>query len=77
MLERLEAGQLTSHDLAFYEHELLESDLMAEGMGAREAHLQTLERQGISYEPGYESRLYHPDVIETYPEYFNPAAHPK
>ena len=46
------------------------------GVGARDAHLQTLEWQAIPYRPGYESQLYHPDVIRAYPEYFNPAAHP-
>jgi hypothetical protein len=29
------------------------------------------------YAPGYESQLYHPDVITQFPEFFNPAALPK
>ena len=58
---------------ARYEHETIESDLMREldldGLDpqgeefqslARQAHLQTLEIQGIPYEPGYESYIYHP-----------------
>lgn len=57
-------------------HELKESAIMKRGVGDRAAHLQTLEWQGIPHRPGYESRLYHPDVILVYPEYFNPAARP-
>ncbi len=47
---------------------------MAQGFGDRAAHLKTLEIQGIPYERGYESALFHPDVIRQFPEYFNPAA---
>jgi len=43
---------------------------------ANDAALETLERQGIPYVPGYESQLYHPSVIIKYPDHFNPAAHP-
>lgn len=50
---------------------------MARGLDARAAHLRTLETQGITYRPGYEAELYHPDVIRSFPEFFNPAAHPK
>ena len=77
MIARLKAGDATAHDLNFYAHELHESMLMQQGMEARAAHLRTLESQGISYKPGYESQLYHPDVIRQYPEQFNPAAWPK
>jgi RHS repeat-associated protein len=76
MLERLRSGNTTSQDINFYMHELKESAIMNKGVGARDAHLQTLEWQGIRYEPGYESQLYHPDVIRQFSEYFNPAAHP-
>jgi RHS repeat-associated protein len=72
-----ENGQtLTGTDAAFYQHELTESSLMDAGMEARAAHLETLGRQGIEYAPGYESQLYHPTVIQNFPQYFNPAAHP-
>ena len=50
---------------------------MNRGVEARAAHLQTLEWQGIRYEPGYESRLFSPGVIREFSEYFNPAAHPR
>ncbi len=77
MIARLQAGETTIQDLNFYAHELNESTLMQQGIEARAAHLQTLEWQGIPYEPGYESQLYHPDVISQFPEQFNPAAWPK
>jgi len=76
MIERLKSGEWTEHDQRFFNHEMLETDLMARGMGDREAHLAVLEIQGIPYEPGYEAYLYHPDIIKMYPEYFNPAAYP-
>ena len=81
MLGRLKAGETTSHDLNFYAHELYESQLMRGSDygydAARAAHLQTLESQGIPYAPGYESQLYHPDVITEFLEFFNPAVRPK
>jgi hypothetical protein len=77
MLERLRRGEATPHDLRFFEHETIEAGLMKHGAGAREAHLQTLEKQGIPYQPGYEAQLYHPDVIEQFKAYFNQAAWPK
>jgi RHS repeat-associated protein len=67
---------LTGTDAAFYQHELIESSLMDAGMADRAAHLETLSRQGIPYAPGHESQLYHPTVIQQFPGYFNPAAHP-
>ena len=90
MLDRLNAGFTDPQDLTFYEHETIESgifsDLNPGGLDtqseefqslARQAHLQTLEQQGIPYEAGYESQIYHPSVISQYPNYFNPAAWPK
>lgn len=78
MLQRLRGGKATTHDTNFYLHELKESFLMnRRGLGARDAHLKTLEWQGIPYKAGYESQLYSPDVIRDLPEYFNPAAWPK
>jgi hypothetical protein len=76
MIGRLQQGQVEAQDLMFYRHELIESDLMNNGLGARDAHLETLRQQGIPYEPGYESHLYHPEVIPQFPNSFNPAAHP-
>ena len=73
MLQRLEDGFDSPWDRNFAEHELIESGLMDGGMGASEAHLLTLERQGIPYKAGYQRYLYHPDVIEEFPEMFNPA----
>jgi RHS repeat-associated protein len=75
MLERLRLGSTSPQDINFYMHELKESAIMNRGVDARDAHLETLEWQGIPYKPGYESQLYHPNVIEQFPEYFNPAAH--
>ena len=76
MLQRLRAGEATTHDQTFYMHELKESAVMNRGVGPRDAHLQTLEWQGIPYRAGYESQPYHPEVVRAYPKYFNPAAHP-
>jgi RHS repeat-associated protein len=73
MLNRLAAGNNTQWDQNFAQHELYEAELMDGGMDAGPAHLMTLEWQGIPYEPGYERNLYHPDVINDYPEMFNPA----
>ncbi|MGI6416368.1 MAG: Hint domain-containing protein [Thermoguttaceae bacterium] len=77
MIARLRAGETTAQDINFYMHELKESALMARGMEARAAHLETLKWQDILYKPGYESRLYHPNVIRQLPEHFNPAAWPQ
>jgi hypothetical protein len=76
MIERLRAGFTDPQDLNFYEHETIESNFVNNGLGVRDAHLQTLQQQGIPYEPGYESQLYHPTVIRQYPDFFNPAAQP-
>ncbi len=77
MIARLRAGSTTPQDLNFYNHELYEKGLMDTGISARDAHMQTLQWQGIPYEPGYEAQLYHPSVIQQFPEYFNPAAYPQ
>jgi hypothetical protein len=77
MIARLKAGGATAQDMAFYMHELHEADLMAQGLDAEAAHLETLKWQGIEYKPGYESNIYHPDVIREYSKRFNPAALPK
>ena len=74
MLQRLKAGKNDPEDLNFHQHEIIEAQLMAEGVEDRAAHLQALARQGIAYEPGYEARLYHPSVVLRYPDHFNPAA---
>jgi hypothetical protein len=76
MLQRLRAGSTSPQDINFYMHELKESAIMNRGVGARDAHLQTLQWQGIPYKAGYESQLYHPSVIQQFPAYFTPAAHP-
>jgi hypothetical protein len=81
MLGRLRAGETSVHDLSFYAHEIDEAGLMdATDYGqdaARAAHLETLQWQGIPYLPGYESQLYHPDVITQFADSFNRAAWPK
>jgi hypothetical protein len=58
---------ISGADLAFYDHELLESSLMEAGQGAPEAHaaaLTTLEHSPFE--------LYAPEVISAYPESFSP-----
>jgi RHS repeat-associated protein len=72
MLERLRAGSESIQDLAFYEHELHEAELMSRGMDDRSAHLATLKWQHIPFERGYLSRLFAPEVIQKMPQYFQP-----
>jgi RHS repeat-associated protein len=74
MLQRLRAGYWTQWDQAFLQHELTEAKLMAQGMEYEVAHRLTLAQQGISYEPGYEAYLYHPEVIKAFSDYFSFAA---
>jgi len=80
MLERIRAGlrggNLSEYDVRFYEHELKEWEFVKQGLEPRAAHLETLKWQGIPYEAGYESKLYDPDVIFEFSEWFSPAAHP-
>jgi RHS repeat-associated protein len=71
MLERLgqalrEGGALEGADEAYYQHELKEEALRTSGMEQGEAHEKALEDLGHgSYD------LYHPDVIERFPQRFN------
>jgi hypothetical protein len=71
MLDRLTAASssgvpLLGADLHFYLHELREKVLMDAGMGWTEAHPQTMAELG--QEPW---QLYHPSVIDQFPESFN------
>jgi RHS repeat-associated protein len=74
MLRRLQGGGETAQDLAFYQHELYEARLMDKGMDAEEAHLATLKWQGIPFTPGFQARLFDPDVMQKFPDAFNAAA---
>jgi hypothetical protein len=60
MLERLRSWSASEVDINFYLHELKESSLMNQDVAAHEAHRQSLEWQGIHYQPGYESQLSRP-----------------
>lgn len=75
MLNRLKNGLSTSWDQAFYQHEMMEAQNMLGSEptyeAQRAAHLLTLAQHGIPYEAGYEAYLYHPEVIDAFPEYFN------
>jgi len=71
MIERLEDAYynntpISGADLDFYAHELYESNLMQNGMGYDEAH-----RAALEYYNAKEFNLYSPDVIKSFPEYFN------
>jgi len=85
MIARLKAGQTSTQDLYFYMHESKESAVMRRTEGAfsdmyewqRAAHLETLNWQKSPYSPGYESQLYHPDVIRQFPQQFNPQTWPQ
>jgi hypothetical protein len=71
MLRRIEAAAaegraLTGADAAFYQHELYENALMAQGMEYESAHDQALAELGHS-----EPQLYDPDVIRNNPGWFS------
>ncbi len=71
MLERLGAAvdsTVSGADANFYTHELLEAENMASGLSYEEAHAAALEEAGVS-----PYSVYHPDVIEQFPELFNDA----
>jgi len=74
MVKRLKAGEWTPWDQRFAQHELLESKLMDKGIDYDTAHKTVLKYQGISYKPGYEAYLYHPDVVDAFPDQFSFAA---
>jgi filamentous hemagglutinin len=61
-------GSVSGADANFYNHEITESDLMGGGMAYEQAHAAPLELHGAS-----PFSLYHPDVIQQFPEYFNEA----
>jgi RHS repeat-associated protein len=69
MISRLASqlgSQITGADANFYTHELLESEFMSSGMEYEAAHAAALEQAGVS-----PFSLYHPEVIEQLPDYFN------
>ena len=73
MVERLRralgnGGGVDGADANFYNHELTESGLMQGGMPNPEAHTAAFEQHGVS-----PFSVYHPDVIQQFPEYFNQA----
>ncbi len=70
MIERIknilkERGELTGPDAEFYRHEIEETRLMNQGMDYDTAHGAALDKYGVT-----EFDLYHPDVIESMPEWF-------
>jgi len=71
MLQRLQNGETTKWDQNYYEHEMIEKELMDQGMSYDAAHQGALARQGIPNEPGYQRELYHPEVIEKESKWFN------
>ena len=73
MIERIEkvlqeGGELKGPDAEFYRHELEETRLMNQGLDYDTAHNAALSKYGVT-----EFDLYHPDVIESMPEWFGPA----
>lgn len=78
MLGRLLGGQDSAQDLAFFMHESLEADYCEAGKGSvdknnpeavnqflKDIHERTLSQQGNTTRD-----LYHPSVIQQYPQYF-------
>jgi hypothetical protein len=79
MIERLRAGRAETEDIIFYQHEIHEAELFDDLLRERGSvgtadlraiHLRTLAWQGIPYERGYHTRLYHPLVVAQYPDVF-------
>ncbi len=71
MLQRLQAAAdagvpVTGADAVFYTHEAAEATMMSRGMTYDAAHGAALEKYGVS-----PYSVYHPDVIQAAPEYFN------
>lgn len=72
ILQRLQNSNIGEFELRYYEHELIEIRIMqssGQGYGyesARQAHLRTLQIQGIDYIRGYEIHLYGPDIYNQY-----------
>ncbi len=71
MLQRLraaleEGSTISGADASFYMHEIYESTLMDQGMLPEEAHPASFARYDVS-----PFSIYHPDVIQTFPERFN------
>jgi hypothetical protein len=66
MIQRLVDGMWDSADQEFYKHELLEAELMEQGMPYDAAHETALKEFGVT-----ERDLYHPEVIQEHPELFN------
>lgn len=71
MIDRLTSQlgmQVTGADANFCTHEILEAGHMASGLGHDAAHAAALAEAGVS-----PFSLYHPEVIQMFPEYFNNA----
>jgi hypothetical protein len=72
MVDRLQSavsqgcGCIDGPDANFYLHETYENALMNQGWGYDDAHQRALSNYGVT-----EYDLYHPDVIQAYPEHFN------
>ena len=67
MVERLRQGMGSKHDIEFYMHELKESAILKRTNDLRKAHQDALKWRNV-----VEKDLFHPDVINKYPEIFPP-----
>lgn len=71
MIDRLQqaldsGNTISGADASFYFHELKEAELMEKGYDWYTAHPKAIEYYAVS-----PFSLYHPDVIQAYPEDFN------
>ncbi len=71
MLARLktaitEGRNISGADASFYFHELKEAELMQTGLDYEEAHVRALAEYNVS-----PYSVYHPEVIEAFPDEFN------
>lgn len=71
MLARLktaiaEGRNISGADASFYFHELKEAELMQTGLDYAEAHVRALAEYNVS-----PYSVYHPEVIEAFPDEFN------
>jgi len=65
-LEKIKNGEIdaTSQDTNYFNHEIRESEHVANGLNYDEAHVQTLKDQGIEYKNGFEKNLYTKEALQ-------------
>ena len=75
-LDKIAKGEIeaTPLDTNFFNHEVRESEHVANGLSYDEAHVQTLKDQGIDYKKGFEKELYTDEALKKGDEALREAA---